>query len=78
MDYADGVVAGGAQAVDNLKVATRVGGGDNDGLGRADVTDLSLLEPGGSCRLRDVIDAGTSAAPSGFSEFAEFVTWKRA
>ena len=69
--------ASGAQSVDDLEVAAGIGGGDNFGFGCTEVADFSLLEPGGCCRLRDVVDARTATTPRRLGAFAEFVTGKR-
>lgn len=67
-----------AQAVYDLEVATGIGGGNDDGLRSAEVADLSLLEPGGGCRLCNVIDSGAATTPRRFGALAQFVVWERA
>ncbi len=46
MDDAGGVVAGGAQAVEDLEVAAGVGGGDDRSLGGGEVGELAGEELG--------------------------------
>ena len=66
--------AGGTQPVDDLEVATGIGGGDNFGIGGTQMANFAILEPRRGDRLRDVIDTGTAATPCRLGAFVEFVT----
>jgi len=61
------------ETIENLEVASGIGGGDNFGTGGAKMTDFAFLEPRCGGWLRDIVNAGTAAAPGGFGTFAEFV-----
>ena len=50
-------------AVDELKQATRVGGGDDGRAGGEDMAELAVEELAGHLRLDEVIDAGAAATP---------------
>ncbi len=60
-----------AEATGDLKVTSRVGGGEDRCAGSDDVPDLADEELFGLLGLSNVIDAGAAAAPIGFGEFDE-------
>jgi hypothetical protein len=60
-----------AEATADLKVAPRVGGGEDRCAGADDVPDLADEELFGLLGLGNVIDAGATAAPIGLREFDE-------
>ena len=62
---------GGAEAVFQLKMAARVGGGDDLGAGGEHVPDLAVLEARGGLRLGDGVDARAAAAPLGLGALAQ-------
>ncbi len=78
MDDLGGGVAGGAEAVLDLQVATGIRSGDDARARRAEVAELALLEPRGGGRLREVVDAGAAAAPGGLGAFAQLDAGERA
>ena len=60
-----------ACALEKLEVAPRVCGGDDGGSGGSDVVQLSVQQGLSHCRLGQIVDAGTPAAPSALAELYE-------
>ncbi len=61
-----------SDAVLDLQMAARVGGGDEGGACLRDAGGFFPLEFSGLLRLGDVVDPGTAAAVGGVLEFDEF------
>jgi len=64
--------SGLAESVFKLDVATGIGRGDDARAGRAQMSELALLEPRRGLWLGDIVDAGAAAAPGGLGALAQF------
>ena len=65
-------LAGLAESIFKLDVAAGIGRGDDARAGRAQMSELALLEPRRGLRLGDVIDARAAAAPGRLGALAQF------
>ena len=69
--------AGLTKSVFKLDETAGIGRGDDARAGRAQVSNLALLEPRRGFRLRDIVDARAAAAPGGLGALAQFNAWDR-